>query len=396
MQSKLFSQTFTLLETMPQMVGFSTLDVDRSLEFATPPGQGLILSGNFDPQAVGNAYQENLGMVSTDMEKFTIWCTGGDCTSGAKVDVKARMMENPFGGELGQRQPMSISADKLMASPDIDLVLAHLAAAAGKQPSLADDPAYQAAVSAVYQDALLIQALIANPLMVEGITNRQPVDNRIPPDLRSMAQQRVQENFQELPAFDLFILADVVTAEEQIARIGFVYQDAKIAETAAPILLERLANHPSLQFKPKLVGELLAERSVTEPRFYVVKESGRAVLVLEFPTRKATSDEIVQMQNIGSQATATPPGIVYRLFSQMIFSDDLCWMSTLTRAELTITKVGTLIGLEVTMNFSDIADGVIEQVNFGGVVIIELEDGSQVDAILNKTLWSQVKGGMKL
>lgn len=48
------------------------------------------------------------------------------------------------------------------------------------------------------------------------------------------------------------------------------------------------------------------------------------------------------------------------------------------------------------MNFSDIADGVIEQVNFGGVVIIELEDGSQVDAILNKTLWSQVKGGMKL
>jgi hypothetical protein len=174
--------------------------------------------------------------------------------------------------------------------------------------------------------------------MVEGITNRQPVDNRIPPDLRSMAQQRVQENFQELPAFDLFILADVVTAEEQIARIGFVYQDAKIAETAAPILLERLANHPSIQFKPKLVGELLAERSVTEPRFYVVKESGRAVLVLEFPTRKATSDEIVQMQNIGSQATATPPGIVYRLFSQMIFSDDLCWMSTLTRAELTITK----------------------------------------------------------
>jgi hypothetical protein len=58
--------------------------------------------------------------------------------------------------------------------------------------------------------------------------------------------------------------------------------------------------------------------------------------------------------------------------------------------------MGTLIGLEVTMNFSDIADGVIEQVNFGGVVIIELEDGSQVDAILNKTLWSQVKGGMKL
>jgi len=383
-QNLLISQTFMTVESMPEKVGFSTLDVDQSLTFGTPPGNGLILAGTFDQEAVSNAYQDNLGMASTVIDKFTLWCAEADCSSGTKISLDSRMRENPFGGDLGQRQPMSISDELLMASPDLDLVLAHLAAAAGKQPSLADDAAYRSAVNAVARDADVIQATIANPVVVERIANQQPMDDNS------------GEAFQELPPFELFILADVVTEDEQIARLGFVYQDTSAAETAAPILLERLANHPTIQYSGKTVGEMLAERDVTEPRSYVVKEAGRVVLVLEFPTRKATTAEIVPMREIGNQYTATVPGMVYRLFMGLIISNDTGWMSTIKQAELVTTKVGTLVGQRVTMSFSDIADGVVEEINFGGIVIIELEDGTQVDAILSKSLWSQVTGGMKL
>jgi len=340
-QNLLISQTFMSLESMPGKVGFSMLDVDQSLAFGTPPGNGLILAGNFDQEAVSTAYRDNLGMASIVIDKFTLWCAEGDCSSGTKISLDSRMRENPFGGDLGQRQPMSISDDRLMASPDLDLVLAHLSAATGKKPNLADDAAYRSAVNAVARDGDVIQATIANPVVVERIAHQQPGVN-------PLQAEALAENFQELPPFVLFILADVVTEDEQIARLGFVFQDTAAAETAAPILLERLANHPTIQFGGKTVGEMLAERSVTEPRSYVVKEAGRVVLVLEFPTRKATTAEIVQMREVGNQYSATVPGLVYRLFMGLINTNDTGWMSTIKQAELVTTKVGTLVGQRVT------------------------------------------------
>jgi len=60
------------------------------------------------------------------------------------------------------------------------------------------------------------------------------------------------------------------------------------------------------------------------------------------------------------------------------------------------SKVGKLVGVEVTMGLSDIADGVIDKANFGGIVIVELDDGTKVKAIWDKSFGDQVTGGMKL
>jgi hypothetical protein len=59
-------------------------------------------------------------------------------------------------------------------------------------------------------------------------------------------------------------------------------------------------------------------------------------------------------------------------------------------------KVGKLVGVEVTMGLSDIVDGVIDKADFGGIVIVELDDGTKVKAIWDKSLGDQVTGGMKL
>jgi len=59
-------------------------------------------------------------------------------------------------------------------------------------------------------------------------------------------------------------------------------------------------------------------------------------------------------------------------------------------------KIGKLTAVEVNMSFSDIADGVIDNADFLGIVIVELDDGTQVRAIWDKSLGDQVTGGMKL
>jgi len=59
-------------------------------------------------------------------------------------------------------------------------------------------------------------------------------------------------------------------------------------------------------------------------------------------------------------------------------------------------KVGKLVGVEFTMGLNDIADGVVDKANFGGIVIVELDDGTKVKALWDKSLGDQVTGGMKL
>jgi hypothetical protein len=393
--SGLIQDAWFALETMPQKVGFSALEVDQAAQFGAPPGQGLILAGNFDADAIRAAYQTNFGLQSRDLDGQTVWCWTEDCADGAQADAKSRMMENPFGGNLGQRQPMIISDDLLMAATDVELVLAHQSAAAGKLPNLADDPNYLAAVNAIHKDANVLQAMIANPAVAQRMANKLPIDERLPADILIATQATMLENFQELPPFELLILADAVTKDEQIARLGIVYKDAESAERAAPILLDRLANHQTIT-KPGAFSEMLAERHVTNPRYYVHPESGRAVLVLEFAAPKATPDEIVPMLDIRYQGAATPPGLIFRLFMQMFMMDDISWLSSAARTEFEAMQVGTLVGLNVSMDFSALQSGVIDKAQFGGIVIIELEDGTKVEAIWDKSLGDQIVGGMQL
>lgn len=394
--SGLLLEPWLMLETMPNRVGFSALEVDQVIQFGTQ-SQGLILTGSFDAAAIRTAYQANLGLAMQDLDGMAVWCWAEDCSGGAQIDSEYRMQENPFGGNLGQRQPMIISDDLLMAAADLELVLAHLGAAEGTVPNLADDPDYLAAVNAVSQDADVLQAVIANPTMAQRMANKLPIDDRLSVNIYMAAQETLLENFQELPPFELLILADTVTETEQIARLGVVYKDADSAELAAPILLDRLANHRPITRSGVLAfSEILAEANVTNPRYYVHQEADRAVLVLEFATPKATPEEIIPMLNTLYQGAATPPGLIYKLFLDIFSSDDTSWLSITTQAEFEAIQVGTLTGVNISMDLSALQDGVTDEVNFGGIVIVELDDGTTVEAIWDRSLGDQIVGGMKL
>jgi len=65
-------------------------------------------------------------------------------------------------------------------------------------------------------------------------------------------------------------------------------------------------------------------------------------------------------------------------------------------AGCTSTKVGELVGVKFSMGLSDVADGVIDNANFGGIVVVQLEDGTKVNAIWDKRRGEQIIGGMKL
>jgi hypothetical protein len=59
-------------------------------------------------------------------------------------------------------------------------------------------------------------------------------------------------------------------------------------------------------------------------------------------------------------------------------------------------KTGELVGVKVSIGFDDFADGVINKADFGGIVIVKLEDGTEVNAIWDKKFGEEFMGGMKL
>ena len=59
-------------------------------------------------------------------------------------------------------------------------------------------------------------------------------------------------------------------------------------------------------------------------------------------------------------------------------------------------KVGKLIGVKATMSLSDALDGVFDNANFDPIVIVKLDNGTEVEAIWDKSLGGEVTGGMKL
>ena len=60
------------------------------------------------------------------------------------------------------------------------------------------------------------------------------------------------------------------------------------------------------------------------------------------------------------------------------------------------SKTGKLVGLQASVGLNDLMDGVIDKQEFGGVVIVELKNGTQVKAIWDNALGSDFVGGMEL
>jgi hypothetical protein len=228
---------------------------------------------------------------------------------------------------------MAISDQLLMSSADLEVVLAHLSSAAGTVSGLADVPGYRAAVDAVSEDAEVLQATIAGPAAALQMTRELLSAEQVLSAESGAALEALLADYQELPVFELLILADTVTGDEQIARLGLVYPDAESAELAGPILLGRLATFPSLSGRP--FAEELTPASGTGPRYRLQEGTDRAVLVLDFAAPKATSAEIAAMSDTeGYSGTAATPGAVYRRLSNMFLRRDTSWLSTATRAEL--------------------------------------------------------------
>ena len=163
----------------PRLVGFDFTDVHSELAFGQPPGDGIVLQGEFDPARIGAALSAR-DFTTTDAGPFSLWCRSDGCNKGLKLDIADRDPADPFGGELGRRQPLAVSEGTLLSSAAIETVDGMLDATRGARPSLADDPSYATVAEALAGEGTLVQAtfvpgtmLLFDPALISVRTPRQ-------------------------------------------------------------------------------------------------------------------------------------------------------------------------------------------------------------------------------
>jgi hypothetical protein len=333
-QSSAMSMFMQSSDGMPKAVGFDFFDVEQELNYGQPPHQTLQISGHFDLDKVRAALTAQ-GFTEQDQSGVEVWCGPNGCDSGTKMNLQDRNLANPFGGDLGRNWPMIVQVDNLIGSPDLTVIQNHVAVKSGSVKSLADALEYRAAVDALTQNGVLMQAYFWDGDILAAMNQLDPMIVTLSLEQRKKIIATMLKDYEPLPVYKLLAFGDVANDTQAAGETALVYDSEDDAKKAAEILPKRMAAYTSLVSRRSLT-EIMADRGVTKPDVQVVESNGQYVVLISFATTKPSNEDILAMKTAeeGGSVTIIPPGLVYRFLVSSAMQRDLGWLTTTPREVL--------------------------------------------------------------
>lgn len=311
-------QRLVFAERWPAELGLDITAIDSHLRFGQPPGDGSVLLGRFDPEAIAAAFEQR-GYTATPADGHLLLCGAAGCKNGMDMDLANIDAGLLFGAELGRSEPIAVTATDILSSADVATVRAMLEATHGTAPSLAADPSYRAVATAAHPDARLIQAT----LLPGGMIGLDPTIFASFADSQEAAGELVvalDEAFEEMPPAQVIAFLDAATATEQVVTIALAYADEADAAATAEVLPRRLETLPSLAAREPL-ADLLAERGVTSVSGRVIPASDGASAVAAIDLRAPLAGPDPDEGTVASSSQ------VYRLLVQLLLQRDVLWLA---------------------------------------------------------------------
>lgn len=301
------------MATMNSVIGIDYFDIDQELSYGMPPTGALILQGEFDTDAVQNAFSNRNYQPMDDL----LWCLAGDCTTGQNTDFQTIDHANPFGGELGRNQPIVID-DNWIASSTTPQQLGYTPTgeplafnSLGEMPDVID------AVNAVNSLGILIQASLWDGARIGSFTDMGSLlDPNVDQDALTV------DTLEGIARYSLVVLGDVVTDDEQIAVVAFTFDSPESAEASLQEMVNRLETLSSHRGQPFI--EAIEQRLATVSTQIIAGDVYSVGLVL-FSTPKITYEQLLDPDL--SPAEVTAPSLLYNWLISQIIQQDLIWMA---------------------------------------------------------------------
>lgn len=257
--------------------GFNFFDMDRSASFGQPPSQAYLMEGVFD-QALMTVGYNGLGYEATEIQGIPALCSVDGCDTGLTVNLENRFPGNPFGGQLGRREPIVFLPDLLANSPNLNTVTGIIQAANDEVNSLADNDYYVALAEAATQNPLIqLNTFNGLELMMTGtmLTN---VANLSAEELQAQIDE-INPLVGTLPPYVLVGVVSAYTDEYELAQLMIVYNDADQAQTAAETLEARLADYTSIVTGQEFSDFVTSIDGTVDTSVYVSESTGKHVAI---------------------------------------------------------------------------------------------------------------------
>ncbi len=312
------AQYMNFMDTLPEVLGIDYFDIDQELQYGVPPESGLILVGEFGVTAAEAAFA-NRGYEQVG----NLWCFEGDCSTGMAVSVDNINPTNPFGGQLGRDQPTFIQ-EGMIASSTVPFQLGYDAEGSALEfTTLAEETDIVDTVHALHALGTVIQVSMFDG-DVAGVMNF--VNPRFTPEqIDAIREALALDDAPTISPYSMVTIADVVTEDAQLGVMAFAFDSVEDAEISLAEMVRRIETTPSVIMSLQTYAEIIASRSATVSTQVFEGENHVIGLVL-LTTPKATVEQIL-VNTPQNPQEAVMPGILYRLLSNMMLSQDSAWFA---------------------------------------------------------------------
>lgn len=309
------AQYMMQMDTMSQAIGIDYFDIDQELSYGTAPNTALILKGEFDQEAVEEAFSNRDYQQVGDM----LWCRAGDCSTGQNVDLASRDMANPFGGHLGRNQPVVIDENWIASSPTPRQLNYSQSGDDLQTTSLGESLDIIDAVNAIAPLGTVLQASLWDGMKIGSADNFPEILSNPNIDFASLG---IDESLGEIGFYTLALVADITTEDEQIGLVAFTFSTPESAEASLQEMVNRLETLPSLMTSVPFT-EVLEQRNATIQTDIIQGET-YAVGLLMLSTPKVTFEQLSEGINPDE---VTAPSTLYSWLNHSIINRDNIWMA---------------------------------------------------------------------
>ncbi|MBW8012782.1 MAG: hypothetical protein FVQ83_16310 [Chloroflexi bacterium] len=226
--------------------GFDIFVVDRYLEAGSPPETITVIEHNIDQDQIAEALDDS-GYDSESLDPE------GELYS-INEDYEIVMDFPTRSGALGNLNRILLLDSQLILAKATEVIDVSVEAYTGEQDSLAENPDYIAAVSAIEDLEVSETSELVGMMFMDG-DQLSGMDIYITAIVGSQASQEVRDTVQadledysdpELPTFSLAAFATRHTNGETYLILAVVFPEDEDPESAAEILANRMENYVSI------------------------------------------------------------------------------------------------------------------------------------------------------
>ncbi|MCS6871565.1 MAG: hypothetical protein NZ571_08915 [Anaerolineae bacterium] len=293
------------LEGMREAVGFDLFSLDQVLSFGVPPSDGRLYVGRLNAQAVESAF---LARAYTKVERdgLTVFCGDPNCDPALarRVDTQNIRQSDPFGGQLGRREPVALAQNAILSSPDMRVFDGMIVAYNSGTPSLAQNAFVQALLQALSAEGDVVQAIFFDSYVIGPVS---PNETGIPP-------------------YSMAALVHVLAADgEQPVFIALVYASEREAQAAAAGLPERIQRYQSVATRRPFLDLLTLSNGSLAPARLVQSANVPVVLLLPIRSPAPTGIPAEREANVGYRPTGALT--VFRTLARALLVGDLGFLA---------------------------------------------------------------------